>query len=260
MSVVKFTETIFRDQNKKGVLPKPDENGYYTIMVGALNCFNSAGEFYVAKNSIKLFQESSPFMRRIQSGCLFSELGHPRREKGMSYTDYYQRMIDIVDTNVCAHFSEVWLDTDYGRKHPECGQPDMIAIFAKVKPHGPHADTLRSSLETAQINTAFSIRGITDNFERNGRIERELTCVFTFDHVVMPGIKRACKAFAPGLESDSSLILETGQDVFIQKELLRDVVMRKDERSSFATESSRLIMEELRPLVQVTQKPVLAKW
>lgn len=258
-TVAKFTETIYRDQNKKGVLPAPDSNGYYTLMIGALNCYNTSREYYVANNAIKLFHESSPFMRRIQAGCLYAELGHPRRTPGMSYADFYSRMIDIDEKNVCAHFAEVWLDTSYGRKNPDANNSDMVAIFAKVKPHGPHAATLQASLDTPQQNTSFSIRGITDNHERNGRIERELTTVITFDHVVMPGIPRACKAFAPGLES-SNLVLESGQDVVVQYDLLKNVVSHIRRPGSVATESSRMVADELRQLFDKQKAAALPKW
>ena len=177
MSIVTFTETIFSAKAKEGVLPGPDSDGYYTVVLGGLNCYNSAGEYYVADNVIDMFRESSVFMRRVKNASLFSEVGHPRRVPGMSFNDFYSRIIDIVDTNICGHISEVSLDMAFGQKNPELKSPEMIAIMGKVKPAGAQAETLRLSLENRKQNTAFSIRGLTENKERNGRVERHLPAV-----------------------------------------------------------------------------------
>ena len=136
MSIVTFTETIFSAKAKEGVLPGPDSDGYYTVVLGGLNCYNSAGEYYVADNVIDMFRESSVFMRRVKNASLFSEVGHPRRVPGMSFNDFYSRIIDIVDTNICGHISEVSLDMAFGQKNPELKSPEMIAIMGKVKPAG----------------------------------------------------------------------------------------------------------------------------
>ena len=40
-----FSCTSLMGTNKAGVL-KPDENGYYTVVLGALDVYNSAGDFY----------------------------------------------------------------------------------------------------------------------------------------------------------------------------------------------------------------------
>lgn len=235
MSIVTFTETIFSAKAKEGVLPGPDSDGYYTVVLGGLNCYNSAGEYYVADNVIDMFRESSVFMRRVKNASLFAEVGHPRRVPGMSFNDFYSRIIDIVDTNICGHISEVSLDMAFGQKNPELKSPEMIAIMGKVKPAGAQAETLRLSLENRKQNTAFSIRGLTENKERNGRVERHLTRIVTFDHVVEPGIKPACKAFVPGLEA----YLETQSQEVVNEDLFREAVTRMLASGHVATESSR---------------------
>lgn len=254
-----FTETIYKARGKKGNLPAPDASGYYTFMIGALNCYNSIGEYYIAHRVVDLFKESSAFVRRIEAACLYGELGHPRREPGMSYADYYARMIDIYEPNICVHYRKIWLDMNYGRNNPEVGNPEMIAIMAELRPHGPHAAVLQASLDTPDQNTAFSIRSLMDTHQRNGRTERELTSLITFDHVVMPGIKQACKAFAPGVESNG-LILQTGQEHVVHRDILRNLVSTDRASNIFAKESSQIVADEIRSLLCKKVNPALLKW
>ena len=257
MSIVKFTETVFTNQNKEGLLPPPDSDGYYTVVLGGLNCYNSAGEYYVADGVIDMFRASSSFMRRIQAGSLYSEVGHPRKEPGMSNTQFYSRIIDILDTNICGHISEVSLDTDYGKKFSQFGNPDLIAIMGKVKPAGAKANVLKTSLENPKQNTAFSVRGLTDNFDRNGRVERVLTQIVTYDHVVEPGIKAACKAFVPGLESLQ--VYETS-DILVDPNLLRETIKFLQSDNRLATESSRSLYKEILSSVPQARTKQLPKW
>jgi exonuclease VII large subunit len=51
MDVIKFTETIFTNNNKEGLV-KPDENGYYIVILGVLNTYNSAGEYYIVESAL----------------------------------------------------------------------------------------------------------------------------------------------------------------------------------------------------------------
>ncbi len=239
--IVTFTETIFTAKGKEGVLPGPDSDGYHTVVLGGLNCYNSAGEYYTAERVIDIFRDSSVFMRRVKNGALYAEVGHPRRQPGMSMSDFYARIIDILDTNICAHISEVSLDLKFGMKNPELKCPEMIAIMGKVKPAGAKAEVMKLSLESRKQNTAFSVRGITNNHERNGRVERELTRVVTFDHVVEPGIKAACKAFVPGLES----YIQTSHAELLDETIFRQTVERMIQSGSVATESSREFYQDL---------------
>lgn len=242
MSTVTFTETIFSAKAKEGILPGPDADGYHTVVLGGLNCYNAAGEYYTANRVIELFRDqSSVFMRRVKSGSLYSEVGHPRRQQGMSMTDFYSRIIDLDDTNICAHISEVTLDLTFGARNPDLNAPEMIAIMGKVKPAGPKAETMRLSLENRKQNTAFSVRGITTNHERNGRIERELTRVITFDHVTEPGIKAACKAYVPGLES----FIKTNYQEILNEDLFYETIERMIKTGAVATESSREFYADL---------------
>ncbi len=235
MSIVKFTGTVLPNINKKGVLT-PDSNGYYTFIVGGLNCFNSAGEYYTAKGASQLFEGSSHLMRRISNGALFGELGHPKKDPAMSMEDFYKRVFTLDEQNICCHFSEIWLDFAYGKNTPSANNPDLVAIMAKVKPSGVHAKALEDSITNPQENVAFSIRGITDNKYRNGRVERTLTQIITWDRVIEPGIKMANKWASP--------VLEELSDVSINTEKLLQVAA-ESQCSLLATENSRAIYSEV---------------
>ena len=257
MSQVKFSETIFAAQGKEGRLQGPDSDGYYTLVIGGLNCYNSAGEYYVADGVVEMFQESSHFMRRIKNGALFSEVGHPRKSPGMSHMDFYRRIVDIDEKNVCAHIGEVTLDFSYGRNNAWLKNPDFIAIIGKVKPAGPHAQALERSLQNPKQNTAFSVRGLTDNAEVRGRVERKLTQIVTFDHVNEPGIAAACKAHSPGLES---LTVVSQNDVTIQTDLLRRVLGETHADSRLATEHRRLVCAEILSRLPMPKTPDFKAW
>jgi len=239
MSTIKFTETVFSNKGKKGIL-KPDENGYYTVILGALNVYNSAGEYYKAEGALELFKSSSHLMRRIESGALYSELGHPKKLPGMTNQDYYNRIITLNENNLCGHISEITLDHNYGKEHPEYNNPDMIAIIGKVKPSGEKANALELSLSNPKENTAFSVRGLTENEYVNGRIERVLTNIITWDFVVEPGIHIANKACSPSLED--FLVNET-IDITLNKKVFKSISESSNE--VFATEDSKYIYEEI---------------
>lgn len=238
--IVKFTETIFSNKNKQGIIT-PNSDGYYTMVLGGLNTYNSAGEYYVAEGVVQAFESSSHFMRRVRNGALYSELGHPKRVPGMNLEDFYRRIVTVDENNICAHISEVWLDFDFGKKNPGLSNPDFVAIMGLVKPTGPKAKSLQDSLENPKQNTAFSIRGITENNERNGRTERKLTEIITFDNVPEPGIAAACKAHNPGLEH---FHIEEKLDAYIEPMVLSNC-LRQELHSSLATESNRALYHQI---------------
>lgn len=261
MDVVKFTETVFTSKNKAGILT-PDSDGYYTMVVGALNSYNSAGEYYTAEGALSLFENSSHFMRRIKSGALYSELGHPKKLPGMTLEQFYNRVITIEETNICGHFSEINLDFDYGKKNPELNNPDLIAVIAKVKPAGAKAQALQLALENPKQNAAFSVRGLTENKYVNGRVERRLTNVISYDFVVEPGIAVADKINAPGLENRiarEQINLHETTDTIIDKSIFKRVL--KHNMTCVSMESSRELFNDI--LGSLEEKPNrnrLSKW
>jgi len=129
--------TALTGSNKAGKI-RPDADGYYTMVVGAVNSFNSAGAYYPAEPAKALFNDSSSFQRRISDGALRGEMGHPRKLPGMTIRDFMSRCMDIQEDNVCCHFRRIWLES--GHKDPQ-GRP-VVAIMAEVKPAGPKGPAL----------------------------------------------------------------------------------------------------------------------
>jgi hypothetical protein len=166
--------------------------------VGALNVFNSAGQYYVYEQAKNLFQSSSQLMRRVSKGALRGEYGHPKKLPGMSDEQFAHRVLSIYEESVCCHFKEITLDFD--RVKDENGKP-VIAIIAKVIPSGPKGPALAASLDNPNENVCFSIRSFTDDYRDRGITKRVLKTIVTWDYVNEPGISVAEKFKAPALEN-----------------------------------------------------------
>lgn len=249
----KYTETVFSSQNKKGVLT-PDENGYYTVVLGGLNTYNSAGEFYTAGKAEAIFENSSSFQRRVQGGALYAELGHPKKAPGMSLDEYYRRVLSIEETNICAHISEVWLDPDFGRKNPQRDNPNIIAIMGKIKPTGPHAEVVKTAFENPKQNPAFSIRSITDNEMVGGRMEKTLSTIITFDYVLEPGIAIAKKSENPSMEDNSiSYLVKDEISHTINKNVMQRVISEQLKYASMES-NTRSIIDDVTKSLRIQAK------
>lgn len=203
MNNIRFTCTALAGKNKIGTVPV-DKDGYRDMVVGGLNMFNSAGQWYDYEGAKALFESSSTFMRRVQRGALRGEVGHPRQQVGQSDDRYISRVLDIDETNVCVHFKEIYLDFD--KLKSADGKP-VIAIMAKLKPSGAKADFLQKQLDNKDENVCFSIRSFTKDYYNKGVYTRELKNIVTFDYVNEPGISIANKYQAPSLESLSDKVL-----------------------------------------------------
>ena len=228
---VRFACTALAGSNKVGVL-KQDDNGYYEVVVGALDVYNSAGQFYVYEQAKELFQSSSQLMRRVSRGALRGEYGHPKPQPGMSNDQFANRIMSIYEENTCCHHKEITLDFD--RVKDANGKP-VIAIISKVMPSGPIGPALEKSLNNKNENVCFSIRAFTDDYREGGITKRILKTVVTFDFVTEPGIEVANKFVAPALESDG-MILSRG-------DIERGI--KSASQHGIATESSLLTADEL---------------
>lgn len=254
MAMIKFTESRLTETGKKGVLT-PDDNGYYEMIIGGLNVYNSAGEYYVYEGAKQLFEQSSSFMRRIKTGCLKGELGHPKRIPGMSMDDYLNRIMTIEETNVVCHFADIYLDTEFGKKRPEYKNPNLVAIIGKFKPAGPHAAVLKASLENPKEEVCFSIRALTRDQYQNGRNERTLVQVVTWDGgITEPGINIARKWHSPGLESLNETPVTISQIQHLAETTGNEIAIESNK--SLASETLKLVDISL----PVIKPPSFAKW
>lgn len=170
-----------------------DENGYYRVILGAINAFNSAGDFYISEGVNDLISnQSSSLARRIKSGYLKGEVGHPILEPGMTKSQYYARNMRIDQNNVSHHIRDVILTPT----NEPCGIPgggNIILIEGWVKPAGSKGDALKKALDNPDENVAFSIRSFTQDMVQGGVNRKKLLQIITWDWVVEPGIKFANK-------------------------------------------------------------------
>ena len=199
MSEVVFTTIKSNTDNRK---LETDGRGYYKITLGALNVFNSANEYYKLDDNVKkLFTEdSSVLMRRIKSGSLKSEVGHPKLVPGMTRNDYFARNLRIEETNICAHIRDIMLEeTDIDSGY---GNGDKVVLVTGwVAPSGVHGEALKKDLENPDVNVAFSIRSFTKNKMVGGTVVKYIGQVVTWDWVNEPGINHATKWKTIGIES-----------------------------------------------------------
>lgn len=254
LNSIRFACTSLAGVNKAGLLKK-DDQGYYEVVVGALNVYNSAGQYYVYEQAKKLFESSSQLMRRVSRGALRGEYGHPKFMPGMSNDQFANRVMSIYEENVCCHFRDITID--FNRVKDAQGKP-VIAIVAWVKPAGPNAAALQASLDNPNENVCFSIRAFTDDFREGGVTKRVLKTIVTWDYVNEPGIAVAEKFSAPSLES----MTET---TFSRGELERSIACGG--MTGYASESAMLTAGELfksmgwESATNVrSSKPAYARW
>lgn len=196
-ATVSFGCTALLGTNKKGIL-KCDADGYYPgLVLGALNHFNSQGKYYPLGPAKALFETSSPFMRRVHSGNLRGECGHPRRGNSASERDFILRLNDIYEPNVSHHIRKVWLEEG---TQDEQGRP-IVLILGDVKPAGPRGPALKAALDNPSEDVCFSIRCFTSDYPVGGTWYKAIREIVTWDWVNEPGISAAHKWRAPTLES-----------------------------------------------------------
>lgn len=248
MQQIQFSCTALNGTGKQGRLPK-DSDGYYTMPVGGLNVFNSSGDFYPYEAAKELFSDSSSLMRRVSTGCLKGEMGHPKPTVGQSMDSFANRVMAIEETRVCSHFSQLWLD--FNSIKDEMGRP-IVAIMAKVAPSGPMGPALATSLENVKEDVCFSIRAFTEDMNVAGVKHRMLRQIVSFDHVVEPGISIARKYKSPTLESRVNT-------VFTKEDIVKSFIPTGD---GITMESTKQLSNDLISILgwDVLEKPNFIRW
>lgn len=196
MNSIQFVCTALAGVNLVGNLKQTDQ-GYYRVVLGALNMFNSAGEFYDYEPARALFEGSSQLMRRCSRGNLRGEYGHPKPLPGQSSNDFANRVMSIYEDKVSHHIMNLTLDFESIQIK---GKP-VIAIIGDILPAGPMGAALERSLKNPNENVCFSIRAFTDDHRLGGIVHRHLKTVVTWDYVNEPGLSVAEKWQSPALES-----------------------------------------------------------
>ena len=199
-----FGCTALVGTNKVGLL-KPNDKGYYRMVLGAFNAFNSAEQYYPVEPALELLAPDSAIARRIKNGALRGEYGHPRKLPGMSDRDFLMRIADIVEEKVSHHFGGVEILPSGMRD--EQGRP-VIGCVGDVMPCGPYGSNLTASFENPQENVCFSIRSVTNDRFVNGRYMKFLRAIYTWDYVNEPGMSVAKKWHSPALESLQEVLMD----------------------------------------------------
>lgn len=253
---VTFTCTRLNGTNKVGELKK-DAEGYYTMVLGALNMFNSAGMYYRADAAKHFFEESNSFMRRVQRGALRGEYGHPRRDTGMSMQAYYARLMQIHELNVCVQFAEVWLD--FENYKDDAGRP-IVAILGKVIPNGPLGHVLEKQLLNPRENVCFSIRSFTEDLMERGVMNRYIKTIVTFDYVNEPGMAVAEKYNSPALEGLEDIVFTRGQVEAGNSQIITSSGMGMESAQLNIHELMHALNWEMPKPVQTKRKAIWTNW
>ena len=238
MGNITYTCQALMGTNKAGTL-KPDADGYYEMVLGALDFYNSAGAFYDLDNAKDRFKASSSLMRRIANGALRGEYGHPKKLPGQTERDFMKRICDIYEDRVSHHIREVRID--YTSVKTEDGKP-CIAIIGLVKPCGPYGAALQASIDNPKENVCFSIRSLTDDVIEGGKWFKHLKVIITWDLVNEPGLSIATKWKAPSLES----FAETRFSATIVNDI------HEDRKLAVGMESSAITADDLKEAFKPT--------
>lgn len=247
MANFSYQPTILQGTTKKGKL-RCDPDGYYDVIVGGFDTYNSAGAYYTFQSAKSHFDSSSHFQRRIAGGKLFGEAGHPKPLPGMSKQEWMIRVLTVDEKNISHHIKELHIDDSVFKNKD--GRP-MVTVFARLKPAGLFAESLGSLLDNESVDVAFSIRSITVDHVNpyNGVLTKEMREIVTYDWVVEPGIAQATKYHNPALEqlglhtftkAHLESAISKARDMFCGMEA--DDIVERLERLKFESELPRGIV------------------
>lgn len=252
MSKVIYQCTALNGVNKVGDLQR-DNKGYFELVLGALNAYNAHGWYYSYEHAKNLFDSSAELMRRIGTGRLRGETGHPRMQPGMSQMQWFNRVNDIYEPNICCHFASVQLSHD-GHKDAQ-GRP-VILIMARVKASGANSAWLDKQFLNSEEDVCFSIRSFTQDEIIGGRKTKMLKKIVTWDNVNEPGIGDACKYRTPSLES---LGLTMDKEADLEMAFYTDSLRSEIETNTNTNPACGVTMEsntQLLSLVAEIERPI----
>ncbi len=263
-NMLRFTCTALVGTNKVGTLVR-DKDGYYEICIGGIGVHNSGGSFYEEDAARHFFENDPDFKRRIERGMFYGENGHPKMLPNMTDYQWFNRLMIMEETNICAHHREVSISLEMMKD--ENGIP-FFPIMAKTCASGAQGDHLEKQFQNPHENVAFSIRSFTQDVPypgRPGRFMKAIKKCVAFDRVTEPGIYRATKFDTPSIES-------FGHDVSIEEQLFTMETIRRasvEERAHATGMESNLpttdfystLIEVPKPArIFVPNKPISMKW
>lgn len=258
-AALKYSCTALIGTNKLGII-KPDQYGYRKMLLGALNFYNSSGLYYNWEKSKAIFDNSGIFMRQVLDGNLYGELEHPAWAPGWTFEEYVRRIRRIEGSNVSHHIREI--EFDFSETN---SKGDKIAlVYGWVKPDREKGPFLAAALENPCQNVCFSIRSLVTDRRIGREIDREITECITFDWVTEPGISKAKKWNAPGLESIGSSQVLTEMDIPV--DVLRNIAAQNNRSVGLGLESAAdprldaLLARIDRDKYSLVKPSVLTRW
>lgn len=220
-SKIRYSPAPFYN-NKSGRM-KANADGTYTVILGGLNTYNSANQWYVLEESDRLFKQSSIFMSNIRERTVYSENGHPVRANYMTNQQWTQRFLGLDEKEFVCIIEEVWLDPNYAKQVSDNRLPsDAVVIMGKVRPTGAKKQVLEEAIANPGQNLCWSIRCISDLLDRGAMKVRIIRSVITFDLVYSGGLKFSKKDLHPSTESldyDTTKFLKDIDDMGEEKVL-----------------------------------------
>lgn len=161
-----------------------NDDGEYKVLLTVLNNTKGNEAFVTPEHVEKLFGEKSKIKKRIEEGTVLLGLGHPVKKPCESMEDFYNRINTVNLSESSGFLKSIWIDYEYGKKHPELEQPDLIGIMGTFKPAGTNKDlvveTLRSTKERLFFHRGFK----KVDFREDGRRVDTLVRISTFDLIL----------------------------------------------------------------------------
>lgn len=190
---------IVREGRKLGRI-RPDERGFYpNIPVAALGVTSRNNTYYFVDDFVdQIVNERSYVNRMVKDGTLYGEYGHPNIA-GMTENLALNRLM-VIDEKLMSHNIGALRTGDLLESGGRL-------LNADIKPAGPYGQTLKDSFDDPCLNTAFSLRSITEAFMKDGVSHRKMKKLVTFDAVAAGGYAEASKRFAPGVEGFEHLAI-----------------------------------------------------
>jgi len=195
MERIVYQCNVLQGINRVGDLKKLD-NGYYEVRLGALGAFNSAGWLYSEPEGRRLIEGSGGLMRMMETARLRGECGHPRFRPGMTQLEWFSRVNDIFEPNVCVHIRRIRLEPGVDERGRQ-----VTMVIGEVKSSGKESTWLDRQLENRDEDVCFSIRSFTEDKVVGGVKTKFLKKIVTWDTVNEPGIAKSSKYGTASLES-----------------------------------------------------------
>ena len=218
---------------------KPDETGYYRIILGGFEMASHSGVYYPLTAEVKaLFAPGGIVRRRLDGGYCRGEYGHPNLI-GMNLQQILQRLPIIMEDKISHHIKSVELH----ETKDENGK-QIVLVIGMVKPTGAMGPALEGQFANPEENVAFSIRSLTKPTIHNGKPAKIVTDAITWDYVNEPGIT-AANAFNTTVIGDNlknAMALESIRDdiIFTDKDL--ELAINASYTCGLEADASRLTM------------------